>query len=200
MLEHSVIQPVDDLREEYEAAPCLNRRGFLKLAAFAMGGLLVTPAVAKVATAKERSLSFYNLHTGETVRTVYWVPQQGYIRQSITEISRVLRDHRNNLIKAIDPKLLDQMYALQLTLGAKKPIHVISGYRSPATNAMLRKHNKRVAEKSLHMQGKAVDIRIPGCDAADLRRAALSLKAGGVGYYPRSNFIHIDTGPVRSWG
>jgi uncharacterized protein YcbK (DUF882 family) len=187
-------------REEQESAPCLERRGFLRAAALTASGVVVsTPAMASLVAKKERRLSFYNKHTGEMVRVVYWAPDTGYIGQSLAEVSYVLRDHRTDEVKAIDPGLLDQMYTLQLQLKPQQPLHVISAYRSPATNAMLRKHSHRVAKHSLHMQGKAVDIRMPDRRVSDLYRAALSLKAGGVGYYPRSKFIHIDTGALRTW-
>jgi uncharacterized protein YcbK (DUF882 family) len=155
--------------------------------------------MASLAAKKERRLSFYNKHTGEMVKVVYWAPDAGYIEQSLAEVSYVLRDYHTDEVKAIDPGLLDQMYTLQLQLKPKQPLHVISAYRSPATNAMLRKHNRRVAKDSLHMRGQAVDIRMPDRRVSDLYQAALSLKAGGVGYYPRSKFIHIDTGALRTW-
>jgi uncharacterized protein YcbK (DUF882 family) len=202
MVERDLIQRPNNLKKEEHGEmdmPCLGRRKFLQAAALGVGCLAATPALAKLTTRKERYVSFYNQHTGETVRAVYWAPYEGYIRESIAEISYTMRDHRTNEVKAIDPKLLDQMYILQSTLRPRQPVHVISGYRSPATNAMLRLHNKRVAKSSLHMQGMAVDIRMKDRDVAQLYRAALSLEAGGVGYYPRSNFVHIDTGAVRTW-
>jgi uncharacterized protein YcbK (DUF882 family) len=151
-------------------------------------------------TLNERHLSFYAPSTGETVRAVYWAPRQGYIRDSVREISWALRDHHNDQYKLFDTSLLDHLYALQLKMDFKTPFHIICGYRSPGTNAMLRQRSRRVAKNSYHMRAMAVDIRMPGRSTADLRRAALSLQAGGVGYYPRSNFIHIDTGPLRTWG
>jgi uncharacterized protein YcbK (DUF882 family) len=149
-------------------------------------------------TAVERELSFYNTHTDETLDICYCI-QGDYCDDALGEINYILRDHRTDEIKAIDPYLLDLLFALSRKAGRALPFHVISGYRSPKTNAMLCKRSSQVAKKSLHLQGKAIDIRCPGCDLAILRQMAVELKGGGVGYYPRSNFIHVDTGPVRYW-
>ena len=118
---------------------------------------------------------------------------------ALAELNYILRDHRVQEIKEIDRNLLDLLCTLKNRLGTSKPFHVISGYRSPKTNEIMRKNNKGIAKKSLHMTGHAVDIRLPSCSLSSLRHEALKLKGGGVGYYPRSNFIHIDTGRVRSW-
>lgn len=199
MLEQTTTQFSETIKDESEITPCLDRRGFLKIAAVALGGLATSPIFAKSMTLRERTLSFYASRTGETVRAVYWEPGQGYNRQGLREISWALRDDRNDQFKLFDIKLLDQLYALQLQLDFKKPFHIICGYRSPSTNAMLRQRSRRVAKNSYHMRAMAVDIRMPGRRSSDLRRAAVALKAGGVGYYPRSNFVHIDTGPLRTW-
>ena len=179
--------------------PDLNRRSFLKWAAGGLGALSVAPGLLQAAILSERSLVFYNPNTGESVRRVYWTPRDGYIRDSIGEISWALRDHHNGQVKQFDAGVLDQLYALQLQIGANTPIHVISGYRSPITNQRLSEGSSRVARNSYHMQAMAMDVRLPGGRISDLYRAARSLGAGGVGYYPRSNFIHIDSGPVRYW-
>ncbi|MCP5419544.1 MAG: DUF882 domain-containing protein [Gammaproteobacteria bacterium] len=189
----------ENVMEEQQEASYLDRRGFLRLAAFALGGLAVSPGLARAMTFKERQLNFYAPSTGETVRAVYWAPRQGYVRDSLREISWALRDHHNDQFKLFDTHLLDQLYAIQLAMDYKGPFHIICGYRSPSTNAMLRKRSSQVAKNSYHMRAMAADIRMPGRSTADLRRAALSLQAGGVGYYPRSNFIHVDTGPLRTW-
>jgi uncharacterized protein YcbK (DUF882 family) len=115
------------------------------------------------------------------------------------DINHILRDHRTGEIKPIDPDLLDLLHALRTRLGTQRPFHVISGYRSPCTNEQLRSRSRGVARKSMHLFGKAVDIRIPGHDLADLRQAALAEQAGGVGYYPRPGFVHVDVGRVRFW-
>jgi len=188
------------LNMEEEHTPCLDRRGFLKLAACALGAAAASPALGRTMVNRERKLSFYSPRTGETVRAVYWAPRTGYIGESLKEVSWALRDHRNDQYKLFDPKLLDQLYALQRLMDPRQPMHIISGYRSPATNAMLRRRSHRVAKNSYHIRAMATDIRMPGRSTKKLHRAALSLNGGGVGYYPRSDFIHIDTGPVRSWG
>ena len=144
------------------------------------------------------SLAFYNTHTGERLSLVY---REGgeYITEAMAEIDRLLRDHRTGEVARIDPALLDQLHRLQMLLDAKQPFHVISGYRSPATNARLAAASGGVARRSLHMQGQAIDIRLPGRPLQDVRRAALSMQAGGVGFYQRSDFVHLDTGRVRAW-
>ena len=138
------------------------------------------------------------MHTGERVKSVYWEKGR-YIPGVLRDIEKILRDHRTGKTHAIDLRLLDILQLLYSRMGARKEIQVISGYRSPETNKMLALHNNSVAKQSLHMQGKAIDIRLPEFSLAELRKAALSLKVGGVGYYPDSNFIHLDTGHVRYW-
>jgi len=179
--------------------PELNRRTFLKWAIGGTGGLLLAPELLNAAILNERYLFFYNPNTSETVRRVYWTPRDGYIRESISEVSWALRDHHNDQVKQFDPSVLDQLYALQLQLGLGSPVNVISGYRSPATNGMLCERRRGVARNSYHIQAMAMDVRVQGGRVSDLCRAARSLGAGGVGYYPRSNFVHIDSGPVRYW-
>ena len=189
---------------ELPASPStLNRRLFLKTTAFA---LLAGPSLAEAASTRssslsslnERALSFHNLHTSESLKTVYW--QRGeYIPSSLAEINHVLRDHRTGDEHEIDPRLLDLLCDLRLRLDSRESFQIISGYRSPATNALLHAKSDGVATRSLHLDGKAVDIRIPGRALSLLRKTALSMKAGGVGYYPSSNFVHVDVGRVRSW-
>jgi uncharacterized protein YcbK (DUF882 family) len=146
----------------------------------------------------EKTLSFYNTHTGEELEVVYW-SRGKYRKQALADIDQILRDHRTGEVKTIDARLLDLVHALGESLGARGPVHVISGYRSPKTNALLRAGGHGVASKSLHLEGKALDLRVPGLDLRDLHRAAVALKGGGVGYYPGPNFIHIDVGRVRYW-
>ena len=147
---------------------------------------------------EERSLSFHNLHTNESLKTVYW--QRGeYLGSSLADIDRVLRDHRTGEKHVMDRRLLDLLCELRLKLDTTEPLQIISGYRSPATNAMLHSQSEGVAPHSLHMDGMATDIRIPGRALALLRKTALSMNAGGVGYYPSSDFVHVDVGRVRSW-
>ena len=193
------LQPSSNIPNNEENRPDSGRRGFLKWAAGGVGALALAPELLKAADLRERYLLFYNPNTGESIRQVYWTPREGYIREAVNEISWALRDHHNNQVKLFDPSVLDQLYALQLQLGLGQPINVISGYRSPSTNWMLCERSRSVARNSYHIQAMALDIRVPGSRAWDLCRAARSLGAGGVGYYPRANFVHIDSGPVRYW-
>lgn len=179
----------------------LNRRTFIKGQLIALAALaLPSPALALAKSpTRERSLSFYNTHTGENLKNaVYWA-NGGYVEETLEDINFLLRDFRQNETAPIDPVLLDQIFTLRKTLGVRNPVHIISGYRSPLTNQMLREQGRGVARRSLHMDGRAVDLRIPGCDLRTVQRAAIRMQRGGVGYYPRSNFVHLDTGAVRSW-
>ena len=175
----------------------ISRRKFLKLGMLAAALPLQASASAWLA-APERRLSFHNLHTGEHVDLPYWV-QGEYVPESLAEINHVLRDFRNNQVAAIDTRLLDLLDRVKAELGTSKPFQVISGYRSPATNHLLAEHSSGVAKHSLHMEGKAIDIRLPGIQLADVRRTGLKLQSGGVGYYPASDFVHLDVGRVRAW-
>ncbi|CAA7617123.1 conserved hypothetical protein [Candidatus Terasakiella magnetica] len=176
-----------------------SRRGFLTLGLGAAASLVVAdPVEAAVRRLPERSIHLYNTHTGESMRTVFWAEGR-YQTKTITQISRFLRDHRSGAVHPIDPKLLDMMITVQHKVGAKGAIHIISGYRSPQTNAMLASYSDGVATHSLHTEGKAVDIRLPGHAVKHVGRAAKSMRAGGVGTYPESDFVHIDTGRVRTW-
>lgn len=200
MLIRALTKSLENLAKNRENTPCPKRRGFLKLTAASLGALVVPPALAKTLIRRERILTLYSPPTGELIRTTYWTPTDGYLPESIREISWALRDHYTDQVASYDPGLLDVMYFLQLSLDYQQPFHVICGYRSPGTNAMLRKKSKGVARNSYHMYGMAADIRMPGRNTWDLYRTALDLQAGGVGYYPRASFIHVDTGPLRSWG
>jgi uncharacterized protein YcbK (DUF882 family) len=173
----------------------LKRRHFLAGAGLSL--ILPMPVLAK---AQVRSLAFDNIHTGEKLRVDYWA-NGDYLPDALVAVNNVLRDFRTSQVHPIAPPLLDLLASLQVQLDTTAPFSVISGYRSPVTNAMLRSahENSGVATKSLHMQGKAVDIRIAGRPLAMVRKAALSLRGGGVGYYPSSDFVHIDIGRVRTW-
>ena len=164
-----------------------------------LSALAVAPgALANVGSRPERALALRNLHTGEHVHTTYWT-KQGFVPEGLAQINHVLRDHRSDEVYPIDTGLLDLLNLLADTVDASRAFEVISGYRSPVTNASLRKSGSGVARNSLHMQGKAIDIRLPGFELSQLRKAALALRSGGVGYYPKSGFIHVDTGRVRRW-
>lgn len=176
----------------------LKRRDLLK-ASLGLGAILAAPsALARAISPAERSLALRNLHTGERAAITYWADGD-YVEDELQTANQLLRDHRSGEIHPIDASLLDQLYLLRHRLGADRAFHVISGYRSPASNAQLSANSSGVAKRSLHMQGRAIDIRLPGVKLAQLHQAALDLKAGGVGYYPKSDFIHIDTGRVRFW-
>lgn len=179
---------------------CDHRRRLIKLGLGATASMLVMPqAFANLAKLPERKLSLYNLHTGEHLKTTYW--SEGHYQTSeLNAINHILRDHRTNETVDMDNDLIDLMTILHRQIEGKQPYHIISGYRSPKTNEMLRKTGSGgVAKKSFHTLGQAVDVRLPGRQLAELHQAALKLHAGGVGYYPKSNFVHIDTGPIRQW-
>jgi uncharacterized protein YcbK (DUF882 family) len=146
----------------------------------------------------ERSLYLYNIHTGERLKSVYW--SEGlFVREGLADINRILRDFRTGDVLPIDTGLIDLLHSLHRLMGSRGHIHVVSGYRSPETNALLRETDSGVAGRSLHMDGKAVDLRLPGCSLKDLHRAAVGLKGGGVGNYPSLGFVHVDVGRVRYW-
>lgn len=170
----------------------------LLLKASLAGSVLAAAPLSSAWAARERSLSLYNLHTGEQISTPYWMAGD-YLPDSLNAINNVLRDHRSGEVYPIDPGLLDLLSALQQAVGSRHRYEVISGYRSPSTNAMLRNSGSGVAKRSLHMQGKAIDIRLPGTQLATLHKAAKQMKSGGVGLYTSSNFVHVDTGTVRYW-
>lgn len=192
----------------------MNRRDILKFAGGAVlngalvggaGAALLLPAQAAVTPTaphapivEARLLSFVNTHTGETFSDAYW-ESGDYVPGAMAAINQVMRDHRSGEVHEIDARLLDQLHALKGLVEASAPYQIISGYRSPATNAALHERSNGVATRSLHMQGRAIDIRIGGVALTRLRDAALNMSAGGVGYYEASDFIHIDTGRVRRW-
>jgi uncharacterized protein YcbK (DUF882 family) len=147
-----------------------------------------------------RSLAMYNPHTGESLNLVYC--ENGYyVPGALQEVNYFFRDFRQNLVKPIDPRLLDLLRTIhQASDGGTKPFNLVSGYRSPQTNAMLAMEYEGVARHSMHIEGKAADINLPGRQLSILQRIALALRYGGVGYYPQSGFVHVDTGRIRHWG
>lgn len=182
----------------------MNRRQFCKSGILALTGLALPTRLLTAGIEvcqPERQLSFFNTHTGESLNcATYWANGTAQ-PDALTEIYQILRDHRCNEVVEIDLDLLDQLTLLNQVLENREPLHIISGYRSPQTNAYLRQKSQGggVAKYSLHMDGRAIDIRIPGVDTLTLRKAALSLKKGGVGYYPGLKFVHMDTGSIRTW-
>lgn len=182
----------------------LHRRAFLGIGAAAAAATLI-PEQARAATAlaktPERTVSFFNTHTGERLKTTY-CSGGCYRPEALQELNRIMRDFRANEIRPIDPRVFDLLHELGGTLETDQPFHIISGYRSAQTNALLRERGGAatgVASHSLHMVGQAIDIRVPGVKLDDLREAAKSLKIGGVGFYPDLNFVHVDVGRVRYW-
>jgi len=157
-----------------------------------------TPTAADTAHPAERFLAFHNLHTGERLHVTYFA-DGAYVPASLARVDWLLRDFRAGEVHAIDPRLLDTLHALAAACGCET-FEIISGYRSPKTNAMLRKASGGVAKRSLHMDGRAIDVRVTGLGTARLRDAAIALRRGGVGYYPGSDFVHLDTGRFRTWG
>lgn len=175
----------------------LSRRSFISGLAAAIPTLAVAPR-AFAASTGGRSLAFTHTHTGERLAVEYFA-QGDYLADGLAAVNHLLRDFRTGDVHAIDPRLLDLLHGLAMATDTKRPFQVISGYRSPATNEMLRHRSEGVAAGSLHLQGQAIDIRLADIPLASLRHAALSARRGGVGYYPASDFVHVDTGRVRTW-
>jgi uncharacterized protein YcbK (DUF882 family) len=175
----------------------LRRRAVLGAAA---GAVLATAfgGVAWAAPSGERSLALYNPYTDEHFKGVYWC-DGGYEPSSLRHVDWLMRDFHQGKVRPIDPKLLNLLHRISLRLGTKRPIHILSGYRTPATDRLLRREGFAPAAHSEHLVAKAADICIDGVSLSHLRHAALSLRAGGVGTYWHYHFVHVDVGPVRSW-
>ncbi len=182
----------------------MNRREFATLLSGA-GLAALSPSLSwatmqqTAAPKLSRSIMLRSIHTGESGAFNYMIDGQ-LVRPELERLFHLLRDHRSGDVHPIDSKLLEQLYRLQQAHGKDTPFEVISGYRSAKTNAMLGAKSGGVAKKSFHMQGRAIDINMPGVALSELHRSATAMQAGGVGKYTRSGFIHIDTGHVRSWG
>ena len=183
------------------AEKLLLRRDFLKLGAM-VTGVMIDPFSALAAKDPKstafKNLAFYNTHTQERLHICYYRNGK-YDATALSKINYILRDHRSHEVKAIDIRLLNLLHDLSRKTNPQASFHIISGYRSPSTNKKLRKKSKGVASKSMHLLGKAIDLRIPGYSTRKLRDVARKMKAGGVGYYPKSDFVHVDTGRVRFW-
>jgi uncharacterized protein YcbK (DUF882 family) len=179
-----------------------ERRSLLRAGFGAAFAAAATPlsgwAQALPSSGGMRTVSLDNLHTGESMDAVYWA-DGSYIPDVLDAVNIQLRDYRTGEVRQIDPRLLDLLDAVNTLTGSRSKFEVISGYRSAATNAMLRERSEEVAKKSFHIQGMAIDVRLPDVDLSRLHAAAASLGLGGVGYYPESNFVHMDVGPVRTW-
>jgi len=179
----------------------INQPTTTTLTPTASGDALRTEAqglAADLRDASMRSVAFDNLHTGESIEAVYW-DGGDYIPDVLDAVNLHLRDYRTGDIHPIDPRLLDLLDAVAARTETRGRFQVISGYRSPRTNAMLHERSAEVAKKSFHLKGMAIDVRLPDVELHHLHAAAQSLGQGGVGYYPESNFVHIDVGPVRTW-
>lgn len=176
----------------------LSRRRFVQALTVGAAVSVAMPQICLASSALERRLRFYHVRTGERLSIVY-AENGKYVPEALIKIAFFLRDHRSGDVHQIDPPLLDLLHDLVSMTRQNATFDVVSAYRSPETNAMLRKRIKRVAKKSLHMQGRAVDVKLGKLDAQTLRGAAVKLARGGVGYYSQSGFLHLDTGPFRTW-
>lgn len=179
--------------------PKLSRRQFLQTLSVAATGLLLpVPWRGVFAATRDRTLSFFHTHTGEYLKLTYFSDGL-YHDDALRELNRYLRDFRTNEVHPIDANLFDILYAVKNACSSNGTFEVISGYRSPQTNKFLHDQGHGVVEHSLHMVGKAIDVRLTGTATANLRKAATSFRRGGVGYYARPDFVHMDTGRVRYW-
>ena len=178
----------------------ISRRTFLNRVGIAAAATLLLPSTEAFAKAltQERKLTLINTNTHEDL-TVVCSPQQHYDRKLLTKVNYLMRDHRTDEARSMDPALLDLLYAVTVLTKGRGEYNIISAYRAPETNHMLRKMGQRVAEHSLHMHGKAVDFRTEDLSIRTVQKAAIALERGGVGYYANANFIHLDTGDVRTW-
>jgi uncharacterized protein YcbK (DUF882 family) len=177
----------------------LGRRSLLR-AGLGLAAAAALPGAGALAAipAGDRTLAFYNTHTDETLKATWWRGATAD-KGALKDINYILRDFRTGDVHPIDVNLLDLLTALHNKLGSKQPFQIISGYRSPKTNSMLASESNGVAKRSMHLDGKAIDIRLADVDLRDLRDTAAGMKRGGVGIYPQSNFVHVDTGRVRYW-
>ena len=180
----------------------LSRRALL--GAFAATALVAAPSHGNAfsflrGAGDIRRLRMTSPRTGESIDTIYWIEGE-YIREAVDEISAFMRDWRTNDVRAIDIRTVDIMAAAHNLVDTSEPYTLLSGYRSPKTNAMLRSRSSGVAKNSLHLKGQAADLRLGSRSVTQLGRAAMACRAGGVGKYSRSNFVHMDCGVVRSWG
>ncbi len=176
----------------------ISRRNFILVTAAAMLPMVASNVYGALIVPGERSLSLYNQHTGESVKATYWAEGE-FIADELAAINHVLRDHRTNEVIDIDAALLDQLHLLQAKVGGNGRYEIISAYRSPRSNAKLYQTTEGVSRNSYHMFGRAIDVRLPGTQLQHLHAAALDMVAGGVGHYPESRFIHLDSGEVRHW-
>ncbi len=177
----------------------ISRRGFLKKSAFVAGAAMMSQSELLASVGEKKVLKLYNVHMDKTFYAPFF--ERNYYKLSgLFEINKAFVDYRQREITRVDVKLINLLYDLKLSLGTDSPFNIVSGYRTPKTNNMLRRTHRGVAKNSLHTKGKAVDIYIPNVSLRKVRDTAIGLAQGGVGYYPRSNFVHVDVGPIRTWG
>jgi uncharacterized protein YcbK (DUF882 family) len=194
------MQGPENAADQLYTDPCHNpaRRHFLRNCS---GALLLASGLLpfEIASASSRRvITMVNTHTSEHLKLCYYRDGK-FVSEACQRLNHLLRDFRSGDVHTIDPRLYDLVYAIQTEVGHRGQVEIISGYRSPGTNAKLRAGSNGVARRSLHMQGQALDIRLSGVDTTKVRDAALALRAGGVGYYKKSDFVHVDTGRVRHW-
>jgi len=180
----------------------ITRRGIL--GAFMATALVAAPTTSNAfgflrGAGDIRRIRMYSGRTGESIDTIYWIEGE-YIPEALDEISHFMRDWRSDASKRIDPRMIDIAAAAHRLMDTSEPYMLLSGYRTPQTNAMLRSRSRGVAKKSLHMEAKAADLRLKSRSVGQMFKAATACNAGGVGRYSRSNFVHMDCGPIRSWG
>jgi uncharacterized protein YcbK (DUF882 family) len=185
-------------KPNFHGRASLGRRGFLQRLAAVSVGLAATRTVLAAGEGR-RTLSFVHTHTGERLTATYYA-DGAYASAVLQQVNVLLRDFRDNSVHPIDPRVLDRLFQLQSVVGGSEPFQVISAYRSPGTNATLHEKSSGVAEHSLHMEGRAIDVRLAGVATERLARLAVQQASGGVGFYRVSDFVHVDTGRVRSWG
>lgn len=176
----------------------IGRRPLLRAGALSLLAIALGPRGARAAAEGPRRLRMLHTHTGERLDAVYF--DGALLPDALAEVNRFLRDHRTGEVRAIDPGVLDTAFSLAVAADRPRAVfEIVCGYRSPHTNAMLREHSSGVASRSLHLDGRALDLRLPGVPTRQLREMALALRRGGVGYYAASDFVHVDTGRPRSW-
>ena len=185
-----------------ESTGSWTRRNILRVSlvgAMLLGGRLICPSVTFARGLPEGRVTLFNVWTDERLEVTYRNEAGEYDLEALDDVNYILRCHYTGEVAAIDVRVLEHVNLVQKKLGSQREIHVISGFRSPEYNAMLVRSGRRAARNSLHVQGQAIDIQIPGVHPKMVRQAALQLEYGGVGYYPRSKFVHLDSGPFRHW-
>ncbi|MFT7060527.1 MAG: hypothetical protein ACJASV_003049 [Pseudorhodobacter sp.] len=184
-----------------ETASVISRRGLL--GAFAATALIAAPSYSHAfgflrGAGDIRRVRMYSGRTGESMDTIYWI-EGDYIKEALAEINHFMRDWRSDDVRTIDARTIDIMAASHRLMDVSEPYLMLSGYRSPKTNAMLRSNSRGVAKDSLHMRGQAADLRLKSRSVGQMTKAAVACASGGVGSYSRSNFVHMDCGPIRAW-